>query len=60
MIKVEMTGICENCDQAELYMWDSAQNVFTHNWHAACKYEEICKRVERLCKSESEEVNSDC
>lgn len=55
MIKLEMTGICENCDKADLYLWDFDQSAFTHNWCAACKHEDACKRVEILLEAEGVE-----
>lgn len=50
MIELVMTGICENCDKAELYLWDSDQSAFTHNWHVTCKHEDACNRVEELIR----------
>ena len=54
MIKIQMTGICENCDKAKLYLWDSDQSAFTHNWHVSCENEDACRRVEILCENKTE------
>ena len=54
MIELIMTGICEDCDKAELYLWDSDQSAFIHNWHVACKYDNICKRVKELLEAKGE------
>ena len=51
MIKIEMTGICKDCDKADLYLWDSK---YSQKMHVACKNEDVCKRVEMLCKSKAE------
>lgn len=54
MLAIQMTGICKDCDKGDLYLWDSDQSVFTHNWHVSCKNEDVCKRVEMLCKGKEE------
>lgn len=56
MIEIQMTGICKGCDKARLYLWDSDQSAFTHNWYVRCENEDACRRVEILCENKAGEV----
>lgn len=54
MIEIQMTGICKDCDKAKLYLWNADPGAYTtDDWRISCEYENICKRVEKLCKTKA-------
>lgn len=49
MIDLRMTGVCHNCNNADLVLrYSKAQEEFSGcGYYVECKYEHVCERVEQ-------------